>query len=279
MLGQNYQTRSTVISSNLARSFLAGLHPGKRPLRNVDDFRRPKRRSAPAPLVVRAATRPGCRVAASLPDSTVVDADSQIADTSRIETFSDGVFAIAITLLVLELQPPHLTEGESLWSGLLDEWPQFGAYLTSFAILGIMWVNHHSLFRLIQRSDRPLMFLNLNLLLWTALLPFPTVLLAEYLLDDTIDAHIAAAVYSTNLTLAAIAFSAIWWHVLRVSLVKHDMTPAQQRTSLLRFSLGTVFYAATIGLSFVSAPLTLLVQFLLAVYYGFEQLRTRATAA
>jgi len=207
-----------------------------------------------------------------------VDADSRLADTSRIETFSDGVFAIAITLLVLELQPPHLTEGESLWSGLLNEWPQFGAYLTSFAILGVMWVNHHSLFRLIQRSDRTLMFLNLNLLLWTALLPFPTVLLAEYLLDDTIDAHVAAAVYSTNLTLAAIAFSAIWWHVLRAGLVKHDMTRAQQRTSLLRFSVGTVFYAATIALSFVSAPLTLLVQFLLAAYYGFEQLRTRAPA-
>ena len=107
-----------------------------------------------------------------------MDGDTELTDTMRIETFSDGVFAIAITLLVLELHVPELAHGEGLWSALLDEWPQFGAYLTSFAILGIMWINHHSMFRLIQRSDRGLMFLNLNLLLWTALLPFPTVLLA-----------------------------------------------------------------------------------------------------
>jgi TMEM175 potassium channel family protein len=201
---------------------------------------------------------------------------SDLAETSRLEAFSDGVFAIAITLLVLELHVPDLEEGERLWPALLDEWPQFGAYLTSFAILGIMWTNHHSMFRQIQRADRGLIFLNLGLLLWTALLPFPTNLFAEYLQDDSIDAHVAAAVYSTNLTLAAIAFSSIWWHVLRKHLIDHDLDRAQQRRSVLRFSVGTVIYAATIGLSFVSAPLTLLVQFLLALYYGFEQLHARA---
>jgi uncharacterized membrane protein len=206
----------------------------------------------------------------------VVATQSDVVDTSRIEAFSDGVFAIAITLLVLELHIPQLKPGERLWPALVDEWPQFAAYLTSFAILGIMWVNHHSMFRQIQRADRGLMFLNLFLLLWTALLPFPTNLFAEYLQDDSINANVAAAVYSTNLTLAAIAFSTIWWHVLRNHLVDHDMTRAQQRRSVLRFSVGTLIYAATIGLSFISAPLTLLVQFLLAVYYGFEQLRTRA---
>ncbi|HEU4946814.1 MAG TPA: TMEM175 family protein [Kribbella sp.] len=200
---------------------------------------------------------------------------SDLADTTRLEAFSDGVFAIAITLLVLELQVPELEGDERLWPALLHEWPQFGAYLTSFAILGIMWVNHHSMFRLIQRADRGLMFLNLGLLLWTALLPFPTELFAAYLRDDSINAHVAAAVYSTNLTLAAIAFSVIWWHVLSRHLIDHDLDPAQQRRAVLRFSVGTFVYAATIGLSFVSAPLTLLVQFLLAVYYGFEQLRAR----
>lgn len=200
---------------------------------------------------------------------------SDLVETSRIEAFSDGVFAIAITLLVLELRVPELHADERLWPALLAEWPQFGAYLTSFAVLGIMWVNHHSMFRQIQRADRGLIFLNLGLLLWTALLPFPTNLFAEYLRDDSINAHVAAAVYSTNLTLAAIAFSTIWWHVLRKHLVEHNLDRAQQRRSVLRFSIGTVFYAATIGLSFVSAPLTLLVQFLLAAYYGFEQLQTR----
>jgi len=207
--------------------------------------------------------------------SAAVTTSTDLAETARIEAFSDGVFAIAITLLVLELRVPELAPGERLWPALLDEWPQFGAYLSSFAVLGVMWVNHHSMFRQIQRADRGLLFLNLFLLLWTALLPFPTVLFAEHLRDDSIDASVAAAVYSANLTLAAIAFSAIWWHVLRTRLADHDLDRAQQRRSVLRYSAGTVVYAATIGLSFVSAPLTLLVDFLLAVYYGFEQLRTR----
>jgi uncharacterized membrane protein len=202
--------------------------------------------------------------------------ESDLAETNRIEAFSDGVFAIAITLLVLELHVPEAENGQ-LWPALRAEWPQFSAYLTSFAILGIMWINHHSMFRQIRRADRGLMFLNLFLLLWTALLPFPTNLFAEYLERDTIDANVAAAVYSVNLTLAAIAFSAIWWHALRNHLVDHEMTQAEQRRSILRYSIGTLFYAAAIGLSFVSAPLTLLVQFLIAAFYGFEQLRARSS--
>ena len=76
-----------------------------------------------------------------------------------------------------------------------------------------------------------------------------------------------------NLTLAAIAFSVIWWHVLRKHLVEHELTPAEQRPSLLRYSIGTVIYAACIGISFISGEVTLLIVFLLALYYGFEQLR------
>lgn len=200
---------------------------------------------------------------------------SDLAETSRLEAFSDGVFAIAITLLVLELHSPELEEGERLWPALVHEWPQFAAYLTSFAILGIMWVNHHSMFRQIRRADRGLMFLNLLLLLWATLLPFPTSLFAEHLEDESSNAHVAAAVYSTNLTLAAIAFSLIWWHVLRNHLVDHDMSKAEVRKSLLRYSMGTVVYGACIGIAFVSAQLTLLIVFLLALYYGFEQVRTR----
>ena len=120
---------------------------------------------------------------------------AESAATSRLEAFSDGVFAIAITLLVLELHVPE-TGDRSLARALAHEWPQFAAYLTSFLIIGIMWVNHHSMFREITRVDRPLLFLNLLLLLWTALLPFPTELIARYLRAGGADAHVAAAVYS-----------------------------------------------------------------------------------
>jgi uncharacterized membrane protein len=208
-----------------------------------------------------------------------VSTQTNLAETNRLEAFSDGVFAIAITLLVLELHSPVLEEGQRLWPALVNEWPQFAAYLTSFAILGIMWINHHSMFRQIKRADRGLMFLNLFLLLWVTLLPFPTSMFAEHLKDDSINANVAAAVYSANLTLAAIAFSAIWWHVLRNHLVDHTMNKTQVRRSLIRYSFGTVIYAACIGVSFISAQVTLLIVFLLALYYGFEQIRTRGETA
>ena len=196
------------------------------------------------------------------------------AETARVEAFSDGVFAIAITLLVLELHVPDVGRGR-LWHGLVDEWPQFAAYLSSFFIIGIMWVNHHSMFQQIRRSNRSLLFLNLLLLLWTALLPFPTALISRNLGEGGTDAKVAEAVYAANLTLAAIAFSLIWTYAVhRQRLIDHDMTPEQERASILRFSVGTFVYAATIGIAFISPELALALQFLLALYYLFEQLRS-----
>jgi uncharacterized membrane protein len=194
-------------------------------------------------------------------------------DTGRLEAFSDGVFAIAITLLVLELHVPDAPRGR-LWHGLVGEWPHFAAYLSSFLIIGIMWVNHHSMFKQIRRTDRSLLFLNLLLLLWTALLPFPTGLIADKLGEGGIDAKVAEAVYSANLTLAAIAFSLIWTYaVRRQRLIDHDMTERQEWASIARFSVGTFVYAATIGVAFLSPGVALALQFLLALYYLFEQLR------
>ena len=194
-------------------------------------------------------------------------------DTSRLEAFSDGVFAIAITLLVLELHVPEVARGR-LWHGLVREWPQFAAYLSSFFIIGIMWVNHHSMFKQIRRTDRKLLFLNLLLLLWTALLPFPTGLIARNLGGGGTDAKVAEAVYAANLTLAAIAFSLVWTYaVRRRRLIDHDMTERQEWATIARFSVGTFVYAATIGIAFLSPGIALVLQFLLALYYLFEQLR------
>jgi len=194
------------------------------------------------------------------------------AESGRVEAFSDGVFAIAITLLVLELHAPDDKHG--LWHGLIhDEWPQFAAYLTSFAIIGIMWVNHHSMFSSIIRIDRPLLFLNLFLLLWMSLLPFPTSLVAKYLDHGGTNAAVAEAIYGANLTLAAIAFSLIWMRAVRGGrLTGVPMARRAEWAAIGRFSVGTFVYAATIGLAFAYAPAALAVQFLLAVYYAFEQI-------
>lgn len=199
------------------------------------------------------------------------------AETGRVEAFSDGVFAIAITLLVLELHPPTTTDGMErvahLWHGLLTEWPQFAAYLTSFSIIGIMWVNHHSMFSTIVRSDRLLLFLNLLLLLWTSLLPFPTSLVATYVNHGGTNAAVAEAIYAANLTLAAVAFSLIWMHAVRGGrLTGVRLERRAEWAAIGRFSVGTFVYAATIGIAFVSAPAALAVQFLLAAYYAFEQI-------
>ena len=197
------------------------------------------------------------------------------SDTDRVEAFSDGVFAIAITLLVLELHAPS-GGGSSLWHDLVHEWPQFAGYLTSFFIIGIMWVNHHSMFKQIVRADRRLLFYNLLLLLWTSLLPFPTALVSRHLHGSAWDGKVAEAIYSTNLTLSAVAFSLIWAHAVRGGrlLAEPIGDSAVEWRTIARFSVGTIFYAVTIGVSFVLPVAALALQFLLALYYLFEQLST-----
>jgi uncharacterized membrane protein len=127
----------------------------------------------------------------------------------RLEAFSDGVFAIAITLLVLEIPVPTVAPG-GLSETLLDQWPDYAAYVVSFAIIGIIWINHHSVFGYVERVDRGLLFLNLNLLLWVALIPWPTSLLAEYMQSGGSNERAAALVYATTMTLMGASFGCLW---------------------------------------------------------------------
>src|SRR4051812_48848241 len=120
----------------------------------------------------------------------------------RLEAFSDGVMAIAITLLTLDLPvpTPENTDGpwHGLWSALGHDWPKLAAYVVSFAIIGIIWVNHHGLMNRVAVIDRTLLFINLLLLLVVAAIPWSTSLFAEFLLEGGTDAHVAAAVFSAN---------------------------------------------------------------------------------
>ncbi|MGH2686033.1 MAG: TMEM175 family protein [Actinomycetota bacterium] len=197
--------------------------------------------------------------------------------TSRLEAFSDGVFAIAITLLVIEVRVPHAEDGE-LAHALVEQWPSYAAYAISFAVIGIMWVNHHALMDLVARVDRPLLFLNLMLLMFIAFMPFSTALLAEHLVAPSQDAHVAAAVYSGNGVLNAIGFNVIWRYIVRdARLLQEHLDVAQLRTRTRRFSLGLVIYPLTVALSFVSAPLTLGVHAAIAAYYVVDQLTASPT--
>jgi uncharacterized membrane protein len=179
----------------------------------------------------------------------------------RLEAFSDGVIAIAITLLVLDLRVPLRSElgDESLAHALRHEWPSFAAFAVSFAVIGIMWVNHHALLGQIATIDRKLVLANLFLLGVIATIPFSTALFAEYVRDPGTDGHVAAAIYSSTMFLSAVGFTMLASRIYT-------------GRALLRFSAGLVVYAASIVVALISAPAALILHGAIAVYYAFDQL-------
>ena len=196
----------------------------------------------------------------------------------RLEAFSDGVLAIAITLLTLTLPVPHVTHG--LWNQLEHVWPQFAAYIVSFAFIGIIWVNHHGLMNRVAVVDRTLLFINLLLLMFVAAVPWATNLFAEYLLDGGIDSHIAAAVFSINALFMALSFNLLWWWIRRDATRLHEsIDPAVAKTTARRYAVGIYIYAFAIVVSFISAPAALAFHGAVACYYVVDQLPRGSAAA
>src|SRR3954464_15798437 len=124
---------------------------------------------------------------------------------NRLEAFSDGVFAVAITLLVLEIDVPV---GDHLWHKLGDEWPSFASFFVSFWVIGIIWVNHHGVLDHVRRADRGLLYCNLLVLMTVVFIPFSTALIAEHLKSGA-DEQTAALVYSSTFLALAIAFGVL----------------------------------------------------------------------
>jgi uncharacterized membrane protein len=200
------------------------------------------------------------------------EASATTSGSARLEAFSDGVFAIAITLLILEIKVPEVEGGEHLWHALGAQWPSYAAYVVSFLVIGIMWLNHHTVFSYIQRVDRTLIMLNLLLLMVVAAIPWPTALMAEYLREGTAS-HDAALVYSGVMVVSAVAYTSLWWWATRTpELLRPEVDHAAAQATRRRFALGLVIYPLTVVLALVSAPATLAVHGILAVYYAFNQL-------
>lgn len=198
--------------------------------------------------------------------------------TSRLEAFSDGVFAVAITLLVLQLGVPEVASGHLL-GALLNQWPLLATYCASFLTIGVIWVNHHSVFSYVERTDRTLQFLNLLLLLCIVLIPYPTSLLGRYLLAGH-DAQVAAAAYGLVMTLMGAAFGALWGYATaRPALLRSDVDGDRARATRLRFWLGNLVYAASIGLAWLSPFLVILLYVVTAIYYAFDQIPMAAPDA
>jgi len=199
-------------------------------------------------------------------------------DKGRLEAFSDGILAIAITLLSLDLKLPASEEGKPLGEALIHHWASYLAYVISFLVIGVIWVNHHAMFALIARVDRALLFLNLMLMLVVAAIPFPTALFAEHL-SDVEDSHVAAALYSGVMAAMAVCFIALWrWVVTHPRLLHAHVDVAAALGTARRFGVGILIYLATVGLSFVSGTATLFAHLVIALYYCFDQLAVRSTA-
>jgi len=195
-------------------------------------------------------------------------------DSGRLEAFSDGVFAVAITLLALNLAIPGPGHGP-LARQFASHWPSFAAYVVSFLTIGIIWVNHHTLFKNISRIDRALLFLNLLLLFFVVAIPFATGTVAAYLSHGGADASLAAVVYQGVFEGMSLGFGTLfWWSIWRKHL-KISLTPPAARAAIIRFGTGTIGYLAAIGIAVLSAPASLLISGLVAVYYIFEHTPAR----
>jgi uncharacterized membrane protein len=200
-------------------------------------------------------------------------------ETGRIEAFSDGVFAIAITLLVLAIKVPKAADlgaDGNLLSALLALWPHYLAFLTSFATILAQWVNHHRIFTFIQRSDHTFLYWNGVVLLLVTFLPFPTALLAEYLLHP--EAKVAGAFFSGTFVAIALAFKGLWHYASKNKKLlgfgrSADSADVEQITKQLRF--GPLMYLAAFAVSFVSVRLSVVFCLCLAMFIGFKGWPTR----
>jgi uncharacterized membrane protein len=188
----------------------------------------------------------------------------------RLEAFSDGVFAVAITLLALNLPVDGPGHG-SLADQLADRWPAFVAYLISFFTIGIIWVNHHALLSNVAAVSRLLLFLNLVLLLFVVLVPFATVTVADYLAHGGFDAKVAVAVYGIVLEGMSVGFASMLEWSLGEGRTHAAVPPGRRWAVRLRFTCGGLAYLLVIGGAFLSAPAALGFSGLVAVYYIFER--------
>lgn len=196
---------------------------------------------------------------------TASDQNPQSNETARVEAFSDGVFAVAITLLIVDLHVPPRTPHGGLGPALLALWPSYLAFVASFLTIGVMWLNHHRLYTLIVRKDDGLIAFNLLLLMGITWIPFPTGLLAEHLEGPGSDQRSAALMFAGSFFLIAVVFNLMWRYALAMKAV-NDKANAKAITR--QYSLGPVMYAVLVAVAFFSAKWCLILSVVYAVYFA-----------
>ncbi len=199
------------------------------------------------------------------------------SETSRIEAFSDGIFSIAATLLVLELKAPP--PSVPFWHGLAAQWPGFLSFLLSFLFIGIMWINHHRLFSHVRRADDVLMAVNLLLLLGVVWIPFPTSLMAQAV--GTVRMRDAALLYNGSYLVIALLHNLLFFTCVRRQLV--DRTYVGVKNIARRYGAGPTVYLVCLIVTWWSVPASLAINGLMALYFlmspdaSLRMYRTEAT--
>jgi uncharacterized membrane protein len=199
------------------------------------------------------------------PSIAPMSEDESGKSLDRLVAFSDGVFAIAMTLLVLNLTVPTITGSadrvdEELWRTLSDQWPELFSYALSFWVIGRFWLVHHRMFRLVRRADSALMTLNLLLLGFIALIPWPTEMLGRY--GDTTTAVVA---YSVTMVCVGASSGLLNWHMQRAGLLDERVTDSYRRASTARSVLIPLGFALGIPVAFVD-PTAGLVTWWIAIF-------------
>lgn len=196
------------------------------------------------------------------------DGGLRLSSTSRTEAFSDGVLAVAITLLVFNLHADVPAHG-SLIRVLIDQWASYLAYLTSFVTIGIIWLNHHAFFERLQATDRALQWANLSLLLFVSFLPFPTAILAAHLADPGWNGKVAAMLYGLAGVAMTLPWVALWRHLARVPhLFRPQFDAAFARREGIRAWVGVVAYAGCGALALLSPYLAAFLYLAIGVFYA-----------
>ncbi|MBM3708340.1 MAG: DUF1211 domain-containing protein [Actinobacteria bacterium] len=193
---------------------------------------------------------------------------------NRLESLSDGVLAIAMTLLVIELSVPVLLKTnaeEELKIKLFEMWPKFAAYALSFLILGIFWFFHHFLFHYIKRSDGRFVWLNILFLLFVALIPFSTALIGEY----SIFAKSAVIFYGANGFIIMLMLNMMWWYATKNKrLVDKDIRESDVKNVQIRFLLSAIMALLAIGLSFINPYFGIAIYIIIVLWAIIEILAT-----
>jgi uncharacterized membrane protein len=192
------------------------------------------------------------------------EALSMFFEAARTTVFSDGVIAIAGTLLVVDLKPPVLLHGQTLGGALLAQWPRYVAFVSSFAVISLIWIHHHRLFRMLRHTDNTLVNLNLLLMLAVLFIPFPTALLAAYPYE-----RVSAVLYTSAVALNVLLFNVMWRHIRRRRrLLWSEVDDRVVKLVGVQYKIGLLTYLLLVVISFFSVRVSIAGNIILAVYYA-----------